>query len=61
MVKFEGIELPSGKKMKSGEIKDYKYLEFNDLMHEGMRILLKRKYFSDQRNYQTLSLVEKLL
>ena len=51
-VKFEGIDLPEGQKMKRVEDDGYKYvwlLEYDDLQHERMKNALRIEYFRQMK------------
>ena len=48
VVKFEGVDLPDGRRIKTVEEEDYKYLsivENNDLLHGEMKRKIRCEYF----------------
>ena len=48
VVKYEGVDLPDGRRMKSGEEDGYKYLgilEYNEVLHAEMKIRLQNEYY----------------
>ena len=48
MVKYDGVDLPDGRRMKSVEEDGYKclgVLEYNEVLHAEMKIRLQNEYY----------------